>query len=81
MRASILALLSLLLLLPVWAVNIHGTIRWNEVCPGSSALCCKCALDHVTRSSVEFDQLGQSNVILDNGIYTGTITRSGSFVM
>ncbi|KAF8349910.1 hypothetical protein F5887DRAFT_1127284 [Amanita rubescens] len=28
-----------------------------------------------------FDQLGQSKVILDNGIYAGTVTRSGSFMI
>ncbi|KAK2461779.1 hypothetical protein APHAL10511_006242 [Amanita phalloides] len=60
MRASILTLISALL--PVWATNIYGTIRWNDVCPG-------------------FEQLEQSKVILDNGLYAGTVTRDGNFVI
>ena len=47
MRTSILALL--FSLSPAWAVNVYGTIRWNDVCSGSNALRSKCALDRVMR--------------------------------
>jgi hypothetical protein len=40
MRTSILAFFSLLS--SAWAVNVYGTIRWNNICPGPNALCCKC---------------------------------------
>jgi len=44
------------------AVDVHGAIRWNEVCSG-------------------IDKLGQAKVVLDNGVYAGSVTRDGSFVI
>ncbi|EIW86556.1 hypothetical protein CONPUDRAFT_95162 [Coniophora puteana RWD-64-598 SS2] len=57
-----LTLISTLLALSggILALDVQGTIRWNELCPS-------------------YDNLGNSRVVLDNGLASGRITRNGTF--
>ena len=68
------------------ALDLKGTIVWNQLCSGLRA---DCVIRRHTNDTSDFKidlpdarTLGQAKAILDDGSnYYGSINRDGSFVM
>lgn len=62
------------------ALDITGQIVWNDVCP-SRYFYPRVSTETDVTTRADATTLGQAKASIDDGVFTGSITRSGKFVM
>ncbi|KAF8633947.1 hypothetical protein AX15_001130 [Amanita polypyramis BW_CC] len=70
MLTSILVLVCSLL--PVWAVNVHGAIRWNDICP---------SLNRLGQSKVILDNGKHTGTVSQSGSFIIPDVPPGTYVL